>query len=81
MNIIKETERKVVNMVGYRGVCNGCNTPLEYEDSLIVIIIKEFPDKDVVVPIDTLSCPYCSLEIATLTVYKSLEVTSEMSIK
>lgn len=81
MKIIKETDRKIVNMGGYMGVCHGCNTPLEYEDNLIVIIVKEFPDRKIVVPIDTLSCPYCSKDIATMTIYKSLEVTNEIKVR
>lgn len=78
MEILKETERKVVGMSGYRGVCNGCNTPIEYLDSLIVIIVKEFPDKDIVVPIDRLVCPYCFLEIASMTIYKNLDISKEI---
>lgn len=81
MKIIKETERRVVNMGGYKGVCHNCNTPLEYDDLLTVIVIKEFPDRDIVVPIDTISCPYCAQDITSMTIYKSLEVTKEMSIK
>ena len=41
MKIIKETDRDVVRMVTYHGICDACATPLDYPDDLIVVIVHK----------------------------------------
>lgn len=78
MKLIKETERRVVAMTGYIGVCDGCGTPIEYEEPLVIIILEELEDRDVVVPADRLACPNCLKTFATMTIHKNLDVTEEI---
>lgn len=78
MKLLKETNRRVVSMAHYRGVCHGCNSPIEYEEDLIVVLVFESEERDVVVPIDTLRCPYCSQEVASMTVYHNMDISQEL---
>lgn len=80
MNIIKETNRRVVKMMGYQGVCDGCGTPITYDDELLVIEVPDMENDErvVVVPIDILVCPSCRHTIQAIRIWKNLEITSEL---
>lgn len=80
MQIIKLTDRRVVGMTDYRGVCHKCNSPIEYDGNLIVIILSESEDRDILVPIDYLICPFCQEYIETFTVYHNMEVSKELKL-
>lgn len=78
MKLIKETNRIVGTIRGYDGVCDGCGTPLTYDDELIVIEILNMPDKVLLVPVDRIICPHCNLELSIIKMWKSLEVSEEL---
>lgn len=78
MKIIKETSFKVVGMYNYNGVCDACQTPIEYLDELIIIVVQESEKVDVVIPVDRLVCPNCLKEIRTMTIYKDMDITQEL---
>jgi len=79
MKIIKATSRKVVGMKTYNGVCDYCGCNLEYDGDMIVVIVEETSEKDIVVPVDVIYCPSCEKRIQSMNIYKSLDVTGEMS--
>ena len=74
----KETNRRVVGIQGYKGVCNGCNSPVEYIGEMRLVEIEETDKEYFVVPIDIFSCPYCFSTVITMSIYKSLDVAEEI---
>ena len=78
MKLLKETNRRVVSMAHYRGVCDGCGSPFEYEEDLIVVLVFESPEKDIVAPIDDLRCPYCDAFVNRMTVYHNMDISQEL---
>lgn len=78
MEIKKETSRSVMLMKEYHGVCDGCGVQLDYVGDLVIIVISTSTELDIMVPIDRLSCPSCYKELATMRIYKNLEVTKEL---
>jgi hypothetical protein len=78
MEIIKETNRLVAAITGYDGICDGCGTPLTYPGELIIIVAYESDKCDLLVPVDRLSCPYCSKSIQVIRRWKTLEVSKEL---
>ena len=78
MKIIKETDRDVVRLVTYHGICDACATPLDYPDDLIVVIVHKGKDMDILVPVDILCCPSCFKTIETIKIYHNLEVSKEL---
>ena len=79
MKIIKETSRKIGTIQTYRGVCDSCGTPVEYNDELVVIEIDSTEEKYVFVPVDCLVCPECSKQIHVIYVYKSMDISGEIA--
>ena len=77
MRLLKETSRKVLVIENYRGVCDGCQTPIEYNERLILIEIERTEDHGLYVPIDILACPYCCKTVGAINLY-NLEVTEEI---
>ncbi len=77
--LIKKTHRKVILNIGYGGVCHNCNSPIAYDDEMIVVEIVKTDDFFLAVPIDSYECPYCNAHVETIRVYRSLDVTKELS--
>ena len=79
MKIIKETSRNIGTIQTYRGVCDSCGTPVEYESELTVIEIDSTEEKYVFVPVDCLVCPECSKQIQVIYVYKNMDISGEIA--
>ena len=77
--LIRQTHRKVVLNVGYGGICHACNSPVAYDDEMLVVEVINTDAYWIAVPIDSYECPHCGTHIETIRVYKSLEVTKELS--
>ena len=71
-------KRPVVSMNGYSGVCHDCNSPVRYDGEMTVIEIERDEHRAVVVPVDRFQCPHCSVLIKGISVYFSLDVSSEI---
>jgi hypothetical protein len=82
MKLNKLTSRKLIKIEGYMGVCNNCNSPVEYEGEFVVIEIEGNLNMDMVyvVPIDKFECPYCFGIMSIMQLWKreSLEVSKEI---
>lgn len=65
--------------VGYGGVCHSCNSPIAYDGEMIVIEIENTEEYWRVVPIDCFYCPHCNEPVIVMKIYKSLDVTAELS--
>ncbi len=77
--MIKKTNRRIVKNYGYGGVCHDCNSPVAYDEEMLVIEIAETNEYWLGVPVDAYECPYCSKPVSMMKVYKSLEVSKELS--
>lgn len=79
MKIIRETIRKVGKIDDYRGICDGCGTPVECDEELIVIEVADLEDRVILCPADRLVCPHCSRELVTINIYKNMDVSGELA--
>ena len=78
-HLIKKTSRRIVSNRDYGGVCHNCNSPIAYDGEIVAIEIANENDYWLVIPIDVYECPYCNNIIETMRIYKSLEVSKELS--
>lgn len=68
----------VGNYADYKGVCHKCNSPVECEKFLAVIIWED-EQRARLLPLDIMQCPHCGDTIKEIMVYKSLEVSKELT--
>lgn len=78
MELNRKTERKLMKVWGYKGVCNNCATPVEFPDEFIVVVLEDKEDVFYVVPIDMFECPYCFQIFSIMQVWKNLDVSQEL---
>jgi hypothetical protein len=79
MKLIKKTSWKVVSMQDYNGVCHSCNSPVSYDGGILVIEFENTAEYWRVVPVDIFVCPHCNEIMKVMMIYKSLEVSKELS--
>ena len=77
--LTRRTNRRIVNLNGWSGVCHECNSPQTYGGEITVIVVEETQDTFHAIPIDALTCGHCGEFVKTMKVYKSLDVTKELS--
>jgi hypothetical protein len=76
--LIKKTNWKVVNTKDYGGVCTTA-TPVSFNGEMLVVLFEDQPDYFRCIPVDIYVCPYCNEIMKIMKIYKSLDVTKELS--
>ncbi len=80
--LIKQADGKIVYLpTGYDGVCHSCNSPVSYQEKIVVKIIKETDAVVLFECLDDMVCPHCLKPIISILIYKSLEVSQELKVK
>ena len=77
--LIRKSHRKVVLNIGYGGVCHACNSPVAYDDEMLLVEVIKTDVYWIGVPVDIYECPHCNTHVETIRIYKSLEVSKELS--
>jgi hypothetical protein len=77
--LIKKTSRRIGSVKSFDGVCHKCNSPVCFREEFFVVEIENTDTLFCFVPIDTLLCPHCGVNMEAMTIYKTLDVTKELS--
>ena len=59
------------------GICHECGSPVEYDDKILAVLVREVEKSVVFIPLTALRCPWCEARIKSILIWKDLEVTSE----
>lgn len=79
MKLIKKKDAEVMYLNDYGGVCHNCNSPVEYDEKMVVYKVVERDNEVIFQALDELICPHCQQVMRWIYVYKSLDVTKELS--
>ena len=77
--LIKKTYREIKRCCDYGGVCHKCNSPVSYQGEMFLIEIEETSEYWRAVPVDEFRCPFCDEIVYIIKIYKSLDVTKELT--
>lgn len=77
--LIRKTNRKIMQFEGYSGVCHNCGTPIETDETFLAIEVDNTPEAYSIVPVDIFVCPECGKYVGGMKVYKTLNITAELS--
>lgn len=79
MELINKTNFKIGSIMGYTGICDGCQSPVEYTGELPVILLSQDSKKISVYALDYIECPNCQGKIQYFNIYTDLDVTQEFN--
>lgn len=79
MRIIRETHRKLINLPNYKGVCHACNSPIEYDEEFIAIVIDEKENYMRIIPIDIMACPHCFTTLGIIGLTPNMDIQEELA--
>ena len=75
----KKTNRLVITLLGYSGVCHDCGSPQTYGGEITAIVLEDEKEYIRILPVNVFVCGHCGEVLRGMKIYKSLEVTKEMS--
>jgi hypothetical protein len=75
---LKRTERKLVRIEKYSGICDGCGSPFVCDRDMVGIEVFKNELLAILFPVDELECLSCNNKIHFIKLWMNLDVTNEI---